>query len=172
MQVPLERVVARVLPPLQEECHVLKPSLVHGNFWDDNTALDATMGEACLFDACSFCGHNDHDVGNWRTPRHRLSDKAYILYSNTKFPASEPAGDWGARNVLYGLPIDIGNLVSILGSQQREMQVMKGHLLVLALLTRVPSMYDDMTTFCRTFYLDNPKEHEDALIELTERLQE
>ena len=43
-----------------------------------NTALDQKTGEAIVFDACSFYGHNEYDTGNWRAPRHRLSNKKYI----------------------------------------------------------------------------------------------
>ncbi|KAK3315935.1 hypothetical protein B0H66DRAFT_592201 [Apodospora peruviana] len=56
---------------------VLKPSLVHGDFWDGNTAMDMKTGEA-FAGVCSFYDHNEYDTGNWRAPRHRLSDKAYI----------------------------------------------------------------------------------------------
>jgi protein-ribulosamine 3-kinase len=116
----LEKVVPRLLLPLQENGRVLKPSLIHGDCWDGNTALDAKTGEACVFDVCSFYGHNEYDIGNWRAPRHRLSDRAYTLCYKRSFPVSEPAEDWSARNLLYSLTFSIGNLINIPGSQQRE----------------------------------------------------
>lgn len=117
----LEKVVPRLLHPLQEDGRVLKPSLIHGDCWDGNTALDAKTGEAFVFDMCSFYGHNEYDIGNWRAPRHRLSDEAYILSYKRNFPVSEPAEDWGARNLLYSLTFNTGNLINIPGSQQRDM---------------------------------------------------
>jgi fructosamine-3-kinase len=117
----LEKVVPRLLLPLQEHGRVLKPSLVHGDCWDGNTALDAQTGEAFVFDACSFYGHNEYDTGNWRAPRHWLSDKAYTQCYKAKFPVSEPAEDWDARNLVYSLVFNIGNLINIPGSKQREM---------------------------------------------------
>jgi protein-ribulosamine 3-kinase len=86
----LEKVVPRLLLPLQSDGRVLKPSLVHGDCWDGNTAMDAKTGEAFIFDVCSFYGHNEYDTGNWRAPRHRLSNKAYIRNYKRCFPVSEP----------------------------------------------------------------------------------
>ena len=116
----LEKVVPRLLLPLQENGRVLKPSLIHGDCHDYNTAMDPGTGTAFVFDACSFYGHNEYDTGNWRTPRHILSDKAYIDAYKKLIPVSEPAEDWDARNRLYSLPYNIGNTLYIPGSTQRE----------------------------------------------------
>lgn len=34
--------------------------------------------------------HNEYELGNWRTVRHRLSSRSYILHYKKCFPASEP----------------------------------------------------------------------------------
>ena len=86
----LEKVVPRLLLPLQSDGRVLKPSLIHGDCWDGNTAMDMKIGEAFIFDVCSFYGHNEYDTGNWRAPRHRLSNKAYIKNYKLHYPMSEP----------------------------------------------------------------------------------
>lgn len=86
----LEKVVPRLLLPLQSDGRVLKPSLIHGDCWDGNTATDMNTGEAFVFDVCSFYGHNEYDTGNWRAPRHRLSKAAYIKNYKKCFPVSEP----------------------------------------------------------------------------------
>lgn len=86
----LDKVVPRLLLSLQSDGRVLKPSLVHGDCWDGNTAMDARTGMAFIFDVCSFYGHNEYDAGNWRAPRHRLSDKAYIRNYKRHVPVSEP----------------------------------------------------------------------------------
>ncbi|KAF2839197.1 hypothetical protein M501DRAFT_1003750 [Patellaria atrata CBS 101060] len=129
----LEKVVPRLLLPLQSDGRTLKPCLVHGDCWDGNTAMDAKTGEAFVFDVCSFYGHNEYDTGNWRAPRHRLSNKAYIRSYKKHFPVSEPVEDWDARNLLYSLTFNIGNTIYIPGSQQRQI------------------VYDDMTTLCKMF---------------------
>jgi fructosamine-3-kinase len=113
----LERVVPRLLLPLQDNDRVLKPCLVHGDCWDGNTALDSETGEAFVFDVCSLYGHNEYDTGNWRAPRHRLSDRAYIQSYQSHFAISEPAEEWDARNILYSLTFNIGNALYIPGSE-------------------------------------------------------
>lgn len=119
-ELTLRKVVPHLLLPLQAEGRVLKPSLIHGDCWDGNTATDNKTGDAFIFDACSFYGHNEYDIGNWRAPRHRLSEKAYIHLYKQQFPVSEPVEDWDARNRLYSLCFNIGNIINIPGSQQRQ----------------------------------------------------
>ncbi len=96
-RVTLDKVVPRLLLPLQADGRVLKPCLIHGDCWDGNTAMDIRTGEAFTFDVCSFYGHNEYDTGNWRAPRHQLSNKAYIRNYIENFPVSEP----GRRPFLY-----------------------------------------------------------------------
>ncbi|KAL8787663.1 MAG: hypothetical protein Q9213_002094 [Squamulea squamosa] len=143
----LEKVVPRLLLPLQSDGRVLKPCLVHGDCWDGNTAMDIRTGQAFVFDVCSFYGHNEYDTGNWRAPRHRLSNKAYIRNYKKNFPVSEPEEDWDARNLLYSLTFNIGNTIYIPGSSQRQVRQ-----ITLAHSSRV---YDDMTTLCQMFCADD-----------------
>ncbi|KAI9688768.1 MAG: hypothetical protein M1822_001125 [Bathelium mastoideum] len=132
----LQRVVPRLLLPLQSNGRTLKPCLLHGDCWDGNTAMDMRTGDAFIFDVCSFYGHNEYDTGNWRAPRHRLSNKSYIRNYKRHFPVSEPAEDWDARNLLYSLTFNIGNTIYIPSSSQKQV------------------VYDDMTTLCRMFCPD------------------
>ncbi|KAF2759828.1 hypothetical protein EJ05DRAFT_311323 [Pseudovirgaria hyperparasitica] len=141
----LEKVVPRLLLPLQAEGRFLKPCLIHGDCWDGNTAMDKRTGEAFVFDVCSFYGHNEYDTGNWRAQRHRLSKKAYIEAYKRHFPVSEPEEDWDARNLLYSLTFNIGNTIYIPGSSQRQ------------------AVYDDMTTLCKMFCPDDLKTEIDEL---------
>lgn len=89
-ELTLERVVPRLLLPLQSDGRVLKPCLIHGDCWDGNTAMDMQTGEALIFDVCSFYGHNEYDIGNWRAPRHRVSRKAYVKNYKRLYKPSEP----------------------------------------------------------------------------------
>ena len=95
--------------------------------------MDQRSGNAFVFDVCSFYGHNEYDTGNWRAPRHRLSNKAYIREYRSRFPVSPPEDDWDARSLLYSLTFNIGNTIYIPGSSQRQV------------------VYDDMTTLCKKF---------------------
>jgi protein-ribulosamine 3-kinase len=133
----LDKVIPRLLLPLQSDGRVLKPSLVHGDCWDGNTAMDMKTGDAFIFDVCSFYGHNEYDTGNWRAPRHRLSNKAYIKNYKLHYRMSEPIEDWDARNLLYSLPYNVGNTIYVPGSSQKQV------------------VYEDMTTLCKMFCPDD-----------------
>ena len=98
-----------------------------------NTALDQRTKEAFVFDVCSFYGHNEYDIGNWRAPRHRVSRAAYLKEYKSRFQVSPPEQDWDDRNLLYSLTFNIGNTIYIPGSTQRQV------------------VYDDMTTLCKKF---------------------
>lgn len=81
----LEKVVPRLLEPLQSEGRSIKPCLAHGNLWNENTATDMDTGEPFVFDASSMYGielssiikelsilpsahqyqaHNEYEIGN------------------------------------------------------------------------------------------------------------
>ena len=92
-----------------------------------------STGKAFVFDAGSFYGHNEYETGNWRTPRHRLSDGEYIKGYKKRFPVSQPEDDWDARNLLYSLTFNIGNTIYVPGSSRKQV------------------IYDDMTRLCEMF---------------------
>lgn len=87
----LKKVIPRLLEPLQSEGRSIKPCLLHGDCWDENTATDMQTTEPFIFDAGSFYGHNEYDTGNWRAPRHRLSGKLYVKNYKRNFFPSEPS---------------------------------------------------------------------------------
>jgi protein-ribulosamine 3-kinase len=98
----LEKVIPRLLGPLQAEGRSIKPCLVQGDLWDENTATDMDTGEPFVFDAGSFYAHNEYEIGNWRAPRHRLSNRVYVRNYKRNFPVSEPGeqcSSEGAYNV-------------------------------------------------------------------------
>jgi protein-ribulosamine 3-kinase len=78
-----------LLLPLQSDGRSIKPSLVHGDCWDGNTAI-TVEGRAVFFDVASFYGHNEYDLGDWRAPRHALSDPVYVLEYEKIVPRSAP----------------------------------------------------------------------------------
>jgi fructosamine-3-kinase len=92
-QLILEKVIPRLLEPLQSKHNGggIKPCLVHGDLWDENTATDMTTGEPFVFDAGSFYAHNEYEIGNWRAVRHRLSAAVYVKNYLREYPASEPS---------------------------------------------------------------------------------
>jgi fructosamine-3-kinase len=90
-QLILDKVVPRLLEPLQSNGRTIKPCLVHGDLWDENTAMDMATGEPFIFDACSFYAHNEYEIGDWRAARHRLSKPPYVQAYRQEYPESEPS---------------------------------------------------------------------------------
>lgn len=85
-----DHVIPRLLDPLSSQGRSIKPCLVHGDLWDENCAIDMASGEPFAFDAGSLYAHNEYEIGYWRPPRHRLSNKAYARSYKRFFPVSEP----------------------------------------------------------------------------------
>jgi fructosamine-3-kinase len=54
-----DKVIPRLLRPLESEGRSVKPCLVHGDLWYANTSTDATKDETIVFDACSLYAHNE-----------------------------------------------------------------------------------------------------------------
>lgn len=155
--------VPRLLLPLQSDGRVLKPSPVHGDCWDGNTAIDSETGEVFVSDTCPFYGHNEYDIGNWRAPRHKLSDPAYIETTSSTIPYRNQVcitdlvismnlltivlvRDWDARNLLYSLPYNLGNAIYTPGSDQREVCVPL--ILSVPIFLALCSILEDMKALC------------------------
>ncbi|KAK4203160.1 Fructosamine kinase-domain-containing protein [Triangularia verruculosa] len=113
----LDEVVPRLLGPLEGK---IKPCLIHGDLWDENTATDTATGEPFVFNPMAFYAHNEYEIGNWRAARHRLSGKEYVDAYKECFPPDEPAEEWDDRNLLYSLRFDSAAAVLIPGSNLRE----------------------------------------------------
>ncbi len=54
-----ERVIPRLLRPLETNGRQVKPSLVHGDLWHANSGHDRKTGGSIIFDACCFYAHNE-----------------------------------------------------------------------------------------------------------------
>lgn len=52
----LASVIPKLLDPLQSDGRSIKPCLVHGDLWDENTATDARTGAPFIFDPGSMYG--------------------------------------------------------------------------------------------------------------------
>jgi len=89
-QLLFDKVIPRLLDPLQSDGRSIKPCLVHGDVWDENCADDMNTGEPFAFDAGCFYAHSEYEVGFWRPPRFRLSSKRYVRAYKKCFPMSEP----------------------------------------------------------------------------------
>ena len=54
-----EKVIPRLLRPLESDGRSIKPSLVHGDLWYANSGIDLDTGKSLIFDACCFYAHNE-----------------------------------------------------------------------------------------------------------------
>jgi fructosamine-3-kinase len=57
-----DKVIPRLLRPLESEGRTVKPSLVHGDLWYGNSGIDVETGESLVFDACCFYAHNECEL--------------------------------------------------------------------------------------------------------------
>lgn len=63
-----DKVIPRLLRPLETGGRSIEPCLVHSDLWPGNCMLDADTRKIIVFDSCAFWGHNEADLGPWRAP--------------------------------------------------------------------------------------------------------
>ncbi|KAI4596202.1 hypothetical protein KJ359_005709 [Pestalotiopsis sp. 9143b] len=107
--------IPKMLDPLQADGRVVKPCLVHGDLWDENTGVDVESGEPVVFDASCMYAHNEYEIGMWRREIIRFN-QPYIRQYLMRFPPSEPADQWDDRNRLYSIKFNFGHSISFPGS--------------------------------------------------------
>ncbi|KAL9023462.1 MAG: hypothetical protein Q9196_007184 [Gyalolechia fulgens] len=54
-----EKVIPRLLRPLETGGRQIKPCLIHSDLWPGNVKPDAETDEPIMFDSCAFWGHNE-----------------------------------------------------------------------------------------------------------------
>ena len=102
-----ERALTLVLPnligPLEANGRTIKPCLLHGNLWEGNQGTEYQTGSIYIFDASSFYGHNELELGMWRGTTNRMSSKVYIKEYLRNVGISEPADQFDDRNRIYNV---------------------------------------------------------------------
>ena len=58
-QIILDKVIPRLLRPLETGGRDIKPRIVHGDMWDGNTSVDADTDQPLIFDASGMYAHNE-----------------------------------------------------------------------------------------------------------------
>ncbi|KAH9906283.1 Fructosamine kinase-domain-containing protein [Xylariomycetidae sp. FL2044] len=103
LKIPLfEKVIPRLLRPLESGGRRVKPSFLHGDLWHGNTSTDVSTNQPMVFDSAGFYGHNEFDVKAMRIARYRFG-RDYMKAYQAHFPVSEPRQDLDARLALYSL---------------------------------------------------------------------
>jgi protein-ribulosamine 3-kinase len=117
----IDRVIPRMLGILQADGRQLKPSLLHGDLWEGNVGTNLETGEIILFDAGSYYGHNEMDLGIWRSAcGQHFRSKAYTRNYLRNFPAAEPGEEFDDRNRLYSLKYNLNYSAGHPGSVTRQ----------------------------------------------------
>lgn len=57
-----DKVIPRLLRPLQTKGRSIKPALIHGDIWYGNMATNADTGKPLIFDPAVFWGHNECEL--------------------------------------------------------------------------------------------------------------
>ena len=97
-----DKVVPRLLRPLESGGRKVVPCLIHSDLWPGNCMPDADTDKIMIFDSCAYWGHNESDLGSWRAPRYRMG-RPFLKQYQKQMGMSVPEEDWDDRNALYAL---------------------------------------------------------------------
>jgi len=101
-RVILQKVVPRLLRPLETSGNTIRPRLIHGDIWDGNVSTKVADDSPVLFDGSCIYAHHEAELGPLRPARHKMG-RAYIKAYFRHFPVSSPEEDQDDRNALYCL---------------------------------------------------------------------
>ncbi|KAI9927709.1 hypothetical protein MW887_002561 [Aspergillus wentii] len=114
-----DKVIPRLLRPLERNGRYVKPSLVHGDLWYANSGVDIHTGQPLVFDACCFYAHHEYEFGQWMPACNRFGDD-YLEAYRSYVPKSAPEEDYDGRLDLYKLRFNTH--VSALFPQDRQLR--------------------------------------------------
>jgi len=125
LSVLFDKVIPRLLRPLETGGRKITPALVHGDLWCGNAGIiDEDTEEGIVYDPSSFWAHNEcitpppplsasegeqrltrrtiDELGNWRPERNKFTSLYFQTY-HSHIPKSQPEEDYEDRNALYAL---------------------------------------------------------------------
>lgn len=101
LQQIFDKVIPRLLRPMETNGHSITPSLVHGDFWHGNVSTDVDTGDPVTYDSSAFWGHNEYDIRTMtKRARYKFGptwQREYLRH----YPAAYPQEDFEARSELY-----------------------------------------------------------------------
>ncbi|KAH8678437.1 Fructosamine kinase-domain-containing protein [Xylariales sp. PMI_506] len=101
----LEKVIPRLIRPMETNGRRIKPSLVHGDLWHGNVGIDNETDEPILFDPCAFYGHHEFDFSLWRAARYR-TNRPHVRAYHKIAEMSEPVEEQDDRHAMYAIRAD------------------------------------------------------------------
>ncbi|KAK7921371.1 hypothetical protein PG985_009393 [Apiospora marii] len=123
-------VIPQLLNPLQAEGRVLKPCLVHGDLWEDNTGTDVNTGRFIVYDPSAMYAHNEYELGMWRRDEIRIGS-AHIKQYLRRYPPSEPVEQWDDRNRLYSIKFKLAHSSGWPGLTETREQILEDMLFLI-----------------------------------------
>ena len=100
----IDVVIPRLLGALQSNGREIKPTLIHGDLWEENVGIDKETGNTIVFDPGSLYAHNEMEFGTWRCSWARyFKSPEYLHHYQRHIEPSEPAEEWDDRNRLYSI---------------------------------------------------------------------
>lgn len=96
----MEKVIPRLLRPMETGGRKLTPRLVHSDLWHGNVGVNINTNLPVIFDAIALYAHNEFELAPWRPIRHNIG-RPYINEYLKHFAVTDPAEDFEDRNLLY-----------------------------------------------------------------------
>ena len=92
----VQKVVARLLRPLQTGGRSIKPTLCHGDLWDGNVQIDVDTKQPIMFDSCAFYGHNEsqHAVVARTLANAHLADGNMRQWTSNAWATPDTSSEW------------------------------------------------------------------------------
>ena len=116
-----DKVIPRLLEPLQESGQNIKPCIIHGDLWEGNMGINKDTSNSLLFDAGSYFAHNEMELGHWRCEFSSVfRAKEYTSHYLQNYPAAKPVEEFDDRNRLYSLKGAINYSAGHPGSSLRK----------------------------------------------------
>ncbi|KAK3349875.1 Fructosamine/Ketosamine-3-kinase [Lasiosphaeria hispida] len=117
-----DKVIPRLLRPLESGGRKVEPSLVHGDLWCGNASIiDEDTSEGIVYDPASFWAHNEYELGNWRPARNNFGDVYFETY-HKHIRKSEPKEDYDDRIALYALRFNL-HAATLFPNQTRYLEM-------------------------------------------------
>ena len=118
----VKEVIPQILEPLQADGRSLKPCLIHGDLWEENTGLNLETGGPVVFDAPVMYAHNEMELGMWRYGHPRFGEPYFGQYLKL-MPPSEPVEQFDDRNRLYSMKYTLSHCQGWPDTSQRSRQL-------------------------------------------------
>lgn len=120
----MTKVIPRLLRPLETDGRTLTPTLVHGDMWQGNLAVDKASGRPIIFDATPLYAHHEckhsapcdetsnslplyppDEMGPWWPTRHRLARDYVAGYYKAWYGKAQPTEEFEDRIALYAMQV-------------------------------------------------------------------